>query len=93
MPLHPNIAEIDNEVDIKPGTNFWEIYEGFTRTGQGQVSKIWEVMEYMGNDVYKCRPISDNTVGSINPNYTENFTEEHILEILTQTPIIQKRKY
>lgn len=86
---HPNIAEINDDSDIKVGSNFWEIYDGFTRTGQGQVSKIWEVVEYIGNDVYKCRPISDNTVGKINPSYTENFTEKEIRDILIKTPIIQ----
>lgn len=80
-------------MDIKPGSNFWEMYDGFTRTGFGQVSKIWEVVEYIGNDVYKCRTISDNTVGKINADYTENFTEDQIRDILIQTPIIQKCKY
>lgn len=89
MALHPSIAEINDVSDINIGSNFWEIYEGFTRTGQGQVSKIWEVVEYIGNGVYKCRTISDNTVGHINPNYTENFTEKEIRGILIKTPIIQ----
>lgn len=89
MPLHPNIADI-NEEEIKIGSNFWEIYEGYKRTGQGQVSKIWEVVEYLGNDLYKCRPISDNTVGKIHPDYTENFSEKEIKEILVNNPIVNK---
>lgn len=92
MALHPNIAEINEDWVIKKGTNFWEIYDGFTRTGQGQVSKIWEVVEYLGDDVYKCRLISDNTVKRITPNYTEDFTEERIKEILIDNPIVAYSK-
>ena len=70
------------------GTNFWQLYQGNTATGFGQVSKIWEVTDYNGNGHYLCKPISDNTVFKVNPDYRESFTEAEIKRIMEETPII-----
>lgn len=74
--------------EIKNGTPFWQIYQGNTRTGYGQVSKIWEVSENLGGGIYVCRAISDNTVGRLNPEYTERFSEAEIKRIMAKTPIL-----
>lgn len=74
--------------EIKNGTSFWEVYQGNTRTGWGQVSKIWEVSEDLGNGTYVCKAISDNTVGRLNPEYRQSFTEAEIKRIMARTPIL-----
>lgn len=72
---------------IANGTSFWEIYEGRTRTGWGQVSIIWEVVINTGGKLYSCRQLSNNTC-KVNPDYREIFTESDIKRIMAETPIL-----
>jgi hypothetical protein len=69
----------------RPWYRVLEIYQGYTATGRGQVSRIWETAACLGNDIYSCRLISDNTVFKINPEYRRNSTPTRIRRILKQT--------
>ncbi len=78
--------------DLEIGAEFWEIYQGYTATGRGQVSRIWKIAAYLGNGIYSCGLLSDNTVRSINPDYRENFHERKIRSLLKETPILNAVK-
>jgi hypothetical protein len=81
----PDIDEYPPKKTFPIGTKFWQITDG----GRKLISKIWEVDSYIGNDNYLCKPISDNTVGELNKDYKESFSESQINKILTETPIVK----
>ena len=69
---------------ILTGTRFMEISTGRTVSGYGTTTKVWEVAEYLGNEKYKCKILSNDTVMSVNLDYTENFSETEINKHLNQ---------
>jgi hypothetical protein len=86
------IQDVDNEcIDKYPvGLPFWEIYNGYTKSGYGQVSKQWEIVEIIGDGYYLCKPLTDNTVVSLNMDYREKFSASQIEKILLKTPIVNR---
>jgi hypothetical protein len=64
-------ADAIQENAIEPGTRFWETYKGLTMSGFGNVSKCWEVIEYVGEDRFSCKLIDDNTVLALNQNFIQ----------------------
>lgn len=83
-----NEIDYEDEQTYPRGTRFWQIYQGRTATGYGQVSKIWEVDAYLSNGNYECKPISDNTLIKVNPEFTETFNEIEIEKILKDVPLL-----
>lgn len=69
---------------ISIGTRFMEISSGRTVTGFGKTTKVWEVAEYLGDNIYRCKILSNDTVMNLNLDYTENFSEIEINHHLKQ---------
>ena len=86
--IHLTDAETMQEAELEIGTEFWECYQGYTSTGLGMVSRIWRVTESMGNGLYLCIPLSDNTVRKLNTGYRQLFDVNDIKRIMKKTPII-----
>lgn len=72
---------------LTTGTEFTQIYQGYTMTGFGQVTKSWEIIEELGNGMFKCRAAYDNTVMSLNKNFVVTFFEQDIRRYLKENPV------
>ena len=75
------------------GTKFIDNYQGYTMTGFGTVSKVWEVVEDLGHDRFKCKCLADDTVMKLTKDYTENFSRHTIEKCLEKngTPVLSNK--
>lgn len=73
-----NINE-DDDTDIKPGFKFFEIYDGYTMSGRGTISDIWQVTKELGDDKFECKLAYTSGMGSV--GHKKTFTKSQILNL------------
>jgi hypothetical protein len=81
--IHLTDTDVHQECSIEIGTRFWEDYKGLTMCGFGKVSKCWEVVECLGDDLFLCKQIYNNAVSAINKEYREPVHISTIIESFT----------
>jgi len=69
------------ESDIKTGFKFTEMDEGYTMSGRGTITTIWEVVKDLGNDKYECKVDYTTSSGSPRVGTKSIFTKQQIIRI------------
>lgn len=73
------LSEASDDTDIKPGFKFFEIYDGYTMSGRGTISDIWQVTKELGDDKFECKLAYTSGMGSV--GHKKTFTKSQILNL------------
>lgn len=66
------------------GTKFSETQNGYTVTGWGRVTREYEIVEKIGENLFSCKLTRDDAVMSINPDYRVQFKLEEINRLISK---------
>ena len=73
-----NLNEAEDS-DIQPDFKFFEIEDGYTMSGRGTISNIWQVTKDLGDDKFECKMVYTSGMGST--GYKKTFTKAQILKL------------
>lgn len=71
---------MSTEQTFEVGSKFREEYKGYTVTGFGIVTKVWEIVSKEEDGKFNCKLVHDDTVMRLG-DYTKKMTEKDIIQL------------